>query len=73
MVDGGHDVGPREHEQIVVALHIVWMPGESIAAKIRFGQLVTLDHRPHRAVEDEYPLRHELMQRGQDISAHRGP
>ena len=31
--------------------------GEPIAAEIRFGQPVTLDHRPHRAVEDEDPLR----------------
>ena len=26
---------------------------EPLAAEVRFGQLVALDHRPHRAVEDE--------------------
>ncbi len=72
-MDGGHHVGPGEHQQIVVAPQIVGMPGESIAAKIRFGQLVALDHRPHRTIEDEDPLRQESMQRGQNISAHRGP
>ena len=32
------DVGPREHEQVVVALEIAWMVREALAAEVRFGR-----------------------------------
>ena len=57
LVDLGDDVGPRQHEDVVVAPQIVRMVREPLAAEIGFGQLMPLDHRPHRAVEDEDALR----------------
>ena len=53
VMDGADDVGPREDEDVAVALQVARMIGEALAAEVRFGQLVALDHRPHRAVEDE--------------------
>jgi hypothetical protein len=52
-VDLADDVGPRQDQQVVVALQILRMILEPLAAEVRFRQLVALDHRPHRAVEDE--------------------
>ena len=49
------DVGAREAEQVVVALEIVRMSGETFAAEVGLRQVVALDHRAHRAVEDHEP------------------
>ena len=35
---------------------------EPLAAEIRLGQLVALDHRAHRAVEDEDALGEEVVE-----------
>ena len=40
-------------EQIVVAAQVARVIREPLAAEVRLGQLVALDHRAHRAVEDE--------------------
>jgi hypothetical protein len=40
--------------------------------KIRFRQLVLLDHRPHRAIHDEDALAHEAGQEGGAIGLHGG-
>ena len=40
-------------EEVAVAPLILRVICEPIAAEVGFGQLVALDHRPHRAVEDE--------------------
>ena len=52
-VDRADDVGPRQDQDIVVAAQIARMIREPLAAEVGFGQLVALDHRAHRAVEDE--------------------
>ena len=49
----GDHVGPRQHQHVVVALEILRVRLEALAAEIGFGQLVALDHGAHRAVEDE--------------------
>ena len=46
-------VRAREHEQIVVAAQVVRVTGESLPAEVRFREAVALDHRAHRAIEDE--------------------
>ena len=38
------------------------MRREPLAAEVRLGQLMTLDHRPHRAVEDEDPRREQRVE-----------
>ena len=54
------DVRLRTSEMIVPFFAVIRMSrrvtpviGEALAAKIRLGQPVSLDHRPHRSVEDE--------------------
>ena len=62
VVDAANDVGAREDEQIVVPLEIARVPAQSLAAKVRFGRRVPLDHRPHRAIEDQDPVREQLVE-----------
>jgi hypothetical protein len=52
-VDGANDVGTRQHQDVAVAAQIARMIAETIAAEVRFGQLVALNHGAHRTVEDE--------------------
>jgi hypothetical protein len=49
-------VGPRQHEQVVVALQLAAVVREARAAEVTFLQLAPLDHRPHRAVQDQDAL-----------------
>ena len=50
------------------------MVREPLAAEVGLGQLVPLDHRPHRAVEDEDALREQRVERvSRIVSAHRWP
>jgi hypothetical protein len=46
----------RQHEDVVVPAQVTWMIGKSPAAKIRFAQPLTLDHRTHRAVQEQEAL-----------------
>ncbi len=55
-VNAGDGVGTRQHEKIVVALEIPRVVLEALAAEVRFREVAALDHRPHRAIEDEDPL-----------------
>ena len=55
--------GRDEHQQIVVALEIARMRLEALAAEIGLAQPVPLDHRPHRAVEDEDPARQHAVEK----------
>ena len=58
------DVRLRQGEQVVVALEVVRKVGETFAAIVGFAELVGLDHRPHRAVQDEDALGEQGMQQG---------
>ena len=62
-VDLADDVGPRQDQQVVVAAQILRVVLEPLAAEIGLGGLVALDHRPHRAVEDEDALRERPLER----------
>ena len=46
------DVGPRQHQHVVVALEVVAVRGEALAAEVALLEPVPLNHRAHRAVED---------------------
>ncbi len=56
-VNAADHVRPRQHEHVAVALEVVRMPGELLAAEVRLLELVALDHRAHRAVQDQEALR----------------
>ena len=45
------------------------MVAEPLAAEVVFLELVGLDHRPHRAVEDEDPLGEDLLQAGAEAGS----
>ena len=62
-MDLADHVGARQDQQVVVALEILRVVLEPLAAEVRFRQLVALDHRPHRAVEDEDALRERALER----------
>jgi len=61
-MDLADHVRPRQDQQVVVALEIVPMIPESLAAEIRFRQPIPLDHRPHRAIEEEDACGEKRMQ-----------
>ena len=63
-VDLADDVGPRELEQLVVALQVLRMVLEALAAVGRLVEPVALDHRAHRAVEDHDALGEQAGQGG---------
>jgi hypothetical protein len=52
-VDGADRRRLSERQQVVVALQVSMPVGEPVAAVLRLAEGVLLDHRPHRAVEDE--------------------
>ena len=55
-MDLADHVGPREHEELVVALQVARVVAEALAAEVGLAELARLDHRAHRAVEDEDAL-----------------
>ena len=57
-------IRPGEDEQVVVALEVVWMAGETRAAEIRLGEVPALDHRAHRAIKHHDPLAEEGLKGG---------
>src|SRR5262249_54974154 len=61
-VDVLDGVGPREREQIVATLERARMIFKLRAAKRRLVELQRLDHRAHRAVDDEDAPGEEVFQ-----------
>ncbi|MNK92639.1 hypothetical protein D3C87_1127690 [compost metagenome] len=55
-VDLGDHIGPHQGQQLVVALHVLAVAGEALAAEVRLAQLVALDHGAHGAVQDQDAL-----------------
>ncbi len=70
-VDRADDVRPCQDEEVAVALLILGVILEALAAKVRVGQLVSLNHRAHRAVEQEDSTLEERGQVGQNGVRHR--
>jgi hypothetical protein len=67
LVDAADHVGPRDAEQVVVALEVLGVAGEALAAIVGFDQLAALDHGAHGAVEDQDALREKGAQLGAAI------
>jgi hypothetical protein len=63
-VDRFDDPGPRQLEQVAVAFQALRMVLEALAAVVGLAQLVALDHRPHRPVEDDDAFLQDLRQGG---------
>ena len=53
LVNGADGVGPGEQQDVVVALQVVGVTGEPVAAKVGFRELQPLHHGAHGPVEDE--------------------
>jgi len=64
-VDGRDRGGLRQAQDVAVAPEVAWVIAEPITAEVGFGELVGLEHRPHRPVEDEDPVAQDARQRGQ--------
>ena len=56
-MDLADDLWAGQDEDVVGALEVVVVVLEALAAELIFGQRVALDHRAHRAVDDEDALR----------------
>ncbi len=51
-----YDGRPGNRQQIVIALEIMRPVGKPLAAIVIFAQLESLDHRAHRAIEQQDAL-----------------
>ncbi len=49
-------VRASEAKKVIIALKVLGVFEEALASEIALGQLVALDHRAHRAVQDVDPL-----------------
>ena len=61
-MDRADDVRTREDEDVAVAAQVLRVIREALAAEVGLRQLVALDHRAHRAVEEEDALREGMAQ-----------
>ena len=68
-MDLGDHIRPDQGQQFVVALQILAVAGEALAAEIRLAQLVALDHGAHGAVQDQDAL---AQQSGEVAAAGKG-
>jgi len=55
-VDFRDHVRAHQRQQLVVALEILVVLGEALAAEIGLAQLVALDHRAHGTIQDQDAL-----------------
>ena len=69
-VDVADNGGLGQDQQVVVALEVVRMILEPLAAIIGFLQPVALDHRAHGSVEDEQALREQGGEFGGTVGLH---
>jgi hypothetical protein len=61
-VDAADDIGARQHEYVAVAFEIARVRAEPFSPELLLRQLVALNHRPHRAVEDEDAVREKRVE-----------
>jgi hypothetical protein len=61
-VDVEDEVGPRQVEQVGVAADVAGMVAEALAAVVGLVQAEPLEHRPPGAVENDDPLRQQLLE-----------
>jgi hypothetical protein len=63
LVDVADHVGPREAEQLVVALHVLVEVLEALTPVLGLAQLEALDHGAHGAIEDGDAVLQDVGQR----------
>jgi hypothetical protein len=63
-VAGGHHVGAGEAEEVVVALEVLPVVAQAVAAVVGLGEAVALQEGPQGAVQDEDALVEQAAQRG---------
>ena len=63
-MDGADHVRTRQDQEIAVALQILGVILEALATEVGVGQPVSLNHRAHRAIEQQYPA---IEERGQVV------
>jgi hypothetical protein len=66
-MDAADDVRTCQHEHVAVALQVVRMRRKPFAAKVFLLQLVPLDHRPHRAVQNQDALCEQFVELLRDV------
>jgi hypothetical protein len=67
------NAGLGQEEQFEPAFEVLSLPIlEPLPAVIGFGQLVSLDHRPHRAIEQDDALAQQRFQRVEIFDGHTG-
>ena len=64
-VDRGDGGGLGQAQQVAVAAQVARVVAEPLAAEVGLAEPVRLEHRAHRAVEDEDPLAQEAGQQGE--------
>ena len=69
-MDAGHRVRAGQHQQVVVALQVARMVRQTAAAVVGLGQLQLLDHRAHRAIQDQDAFGEQAPQFVASISLH---
>ena len=51
-VNVGNDVRLRQHQKVVIAFYLLFYMRKTLATEIGFGELMRLNHRSHRTIED---------------------
>ena len=69
-MDAGDHRRAGQHQQIVVALEVFRVVEEALAAVVRLAQLLLLDHRAHRAIQDQDAFGEKLAEFGAAIGLH---
>uniref|UniRef100_A0A0N4ZXP4 EF-hand domain-containing protein n=1 Tax=Parastrongyloides trichosuri TaxID=131310 RepID=A0A0N4ZXP4_PARTI len=72
VVQISHDVGPRQDQQVVVALLRMVVVAETLAAEIFFRQIAALDHHAPTAVQHQNALFRRRVQGGDPFGAVQG-
>jgi hypothetical protein len=66
-VNAEDNVGARQHQHVVVAAQLLRVRCEALAAEIGFRERVALNHRAHRAIEDEDALGKQVFESGSNV------
>ena len=61
-MDPADDLGLGQREQVVVTLQVLRVVGEALAAEVGLVEVLLLEHRAHRPVEDDDPLAEQVRQ-----------
>ena len=66
-MQGQHDVGPGEVQEVGIALEVTVVLGEPRAAEVLLGEAAALQQHPPGAVHDADPLPQQRLEPGSHI------